>query len=403
MTPVAAHAREIAFAFVRGAGCFGVLLFVGSVLRATGLWQPDVPSDWLLVAATCALSLALWQHWPVAHLLLVTALVINPWSLFAYGQVRVVPLVIAAYLTARAGLTLWMSLPVVTIGVLLSQYPGWHSYVRRPPELLWDYLMYAGFSQQFLTLALTVAAVLLGRAAHRRERAATELRARNEELIRLRHADRLRIESEARTAIAREVHDVVAHHMAALVVRAQAAALVAERDPAAARAAIDWIAEAGPQALAEMRGLVRVLRAGDADGRNPVRAAEAIRTMADRVRASGVEVDTRLAIPDGLAPVAEFALVRVCQEALTNALVHSGARLVTVRVSCEDGTVRLVVDDDGECGRTVGSAAAMSSNGGSGLPGMRERATAAGGTVTAGPTATGWRVDLTVPAPASIR
>lgn len=399
MTPAAAPTRELAFAFVRGAGCFGILLLVGSVLRVAGLWQPDVPSDWLLVAATCALSLALWHHWPVVHLLVIAALVINPWSFFTYGQVRVVPLVIAAYLTARAGLTLWISLPVVTVGVVLSQYPGWRAYVRRPPELLWDYLLYAGFSQQFLTLALTIAAVLLGREAHRRERAATELQARNEELIRLRHADRLRIEGEARTAIARDVHDVVAHHVAALVVRAQAASLVAERDPEAARAAIDWIAETGPQALAEMRGLVRVLRAGDADGRSLVGATESITAMAERVRASGIEVSTSLAIPEGLPPVAEFTLVRVCQEALTNTLVHSGARLVTVSVSTENDTVRLVVDDDGALGQTPGLSAGRTSEGGSGLPGMRERAIAAGGAVTAGPTPTGWRVDLTVPAP----
>jgi signal transduction histidine kinase len=106
----------------------------------------------------------------------------------------------------------------------------------------------------------------------------------------------------------------------------------------------------------------------------------------------GTEVVVRAAgLPD-LDPVRETAVYRVAQEAIGNALRHSGARRVTVSLRQRQRSVVLEVSDDG-CGFDAGAPQA-----GLGLSSMRERASSAGGrlTVVSAP-ATGTRVRLSVP------
>lgn len=410
--------RALAWAAARGVGFLVAVGLLYVPLRVTGLWYPLQVENYGYTALIIAASLAFWYRWPIVHLIVIALLVANPLWLFNQGEVRAIPLVLAAYLTSRAGLRLAIALPVVVLAAILGQYPAWLEYIflwAGLPDLaldarhfdlgnlLWAYVILTGFSQQALVVGLAVAAVLLGRAFARQARATEALRAQNEELVRLRESDSKRIVTEAREEIARDVHDVVAHHLAALVVRAQAAARVAERDPDAPRAAVGWIAEAGRQALTEMRGLVRVLR-NDGDGapRMTASVTGAIEAAAERVRAAGIEVRTELSVPDGLSTLAEFALVRVCQEALTNVLVHSRATRVYVRLAAARGAVSLLIEDDG-AGRALrtSSTLARAGGGGSGIPGMHERAAAAGGVLSAGPSPRGWRVELVVPVAAA--
>jgi signal transduction histidine kinase len=81
------------------------------------------------------------------------------------------------------------------------------------------------------------------------------------------------------------------------------------------------------------------------------------------------------------------------QEALTNTLRHSHAKLAHVSVRCADGTVRLEISDDGPAraaGRVDGSRR--------GIVGMAERARLLGGTLDAGPTPDGgFRVRADLP------
>jgi signal transduction histidine kinase len=89
------------------------------------------------------------------------------------------------------------------------------------------------------------------------------------------------------------------------------------------------------------------------------------------------------------------AAYRVVQEALTNVVRHADATTVSIRVSREEGDLVVVVDDDG--GGGPGSPAA---GGGNGIRGMRDRAAALGGRVTAGPRpGRGFRVHARLPLP----
>jgi signal transduction histidine kinase len=216
--------------------------------------------------------------------------------------------------------------------------------------------------------------------------------------VRLREADQARIASEERTAVAREVHDVVAHHMAAIVVRSQALVRVGVVDQAEFAEYASWVAGTGQQALSEMRKVVRVLRAGGDGGTTdaPLSLRAAIEDAVDRVRATGVEVDLHLRVGARLGVMQDFAVLRVCQEALTNTLVHSDGSSVRITLAVSEDRIRLeVLDDGGTDGSPRVPALAA---GGAGIRGMRERAASIGGVLDAGPVdGGGWRVVLEAP------
>jgi signal transduction histidine kinase len=74
----------------------------------------------------------------------------------------------------------------------------------------------------------------------------------------------------------------------------------------------------------------------------------------------------------------ELAAFRIVQEAITNVVRHSGARHADVRLDYGADVLRVQVADDGTGGTRIGSLVE-----GSGIRGMRERAAALGGTLTA--------------------
>jgi signal transduction histidine kinase len=125
--------------------------------------------------------------------------------------------------------------------------------------------------------------------------------------------------------------------------------------------------------IVNLRALIAELRPAALDelGLGP-----AIETLAERSGASaGLEVSTRVALGESgrLAPETENTIYRVVQEALTNVAKHAGADRVRVEVARANGTVEVVVEDDG---RGFDPAAACD---GFGLVGMRERVELTGG------------------------
>jgi signal transduction histidine kinase len=91
--------------------------------------------------------------------------------------------------------------------------------------------------------------------------------------------------------------------------------------------------------------------------------------------------------------------VRVVQEALTNVRKHAPGATVSVALHAgdvADGDVVLVVDDH-PSGRPHAPSPLAATGGGYGVQGMRERAQALGGTLTAGARGDDWRVELRVP------
>lgn len=206
---------------------------------------------------------------------------------------------------------------------------------------------------------------------------------------------RLAVAAE-RTRIAREMHDVVAHSLSVMVTLADAASLTLRTRPDDADAALRQVSSTGRDALAETRRLLGVLRTDvdePAGPRQPQPGIGRLDELLAPVRATGLPAQLTVTGTPFPVPVsAETAVYRIVQEALTNTLKHA-ADPTYVGVTLRYDEPRLVVDvrDDGRPRPATDSP-------GHGLTGMRERAAAFGGGVTAGPVAGGgWRVTADLP------
>ena len=213
---------------------------------------------------------------------------------------------------------------------------------------------------------------------------------------------------EERARIAREMHDIVAHSLAVIVRQAEGGAFVAAQDPRAAGRVLQTIAGISRSALADMRGLLGVLRdpaSGSGGERGGSSAAAPVAVpqpgLADLprlvagVRDSGVEAElTESGAPFAIGAAAELAVYRLAQEGLTNAVKHAGPRAhvaVALRWQPQELTVE-VVDDGG------GSMPAPAVPGaGAGLQGLRDRIAAVGGTFSAAPRELGFHLRARFP------
>jgi signal transduction histidine kinase len=218
-------------------------------------------------------------------------------------------------------------------------------------------------------------------------------------------ADRRRA-SEERLGIARELHDVVAHSLSLINVQAAVALELMDGRPEQARTALTAIKQASRDALVDVQSVLDTLRRPGEEA--PLAPAPSLRDLADlvsRAEATGLAVDVRVtADPTALPSGVGAAGYRIVQEALTNVVRHADAARVSVRIAEDGGALVIEVEDDGPGqpgDRTGGGHDGTSSSGsgsGSGIRGMRERAAALGGALTAGRQAGGgWRVRASVP------
>lgn len=229
----------------------------------------------------------------------------------------------------------------------------------------------------------------LGLAMRRRRQDVAALTLETEALAR--EADAA-VEVERRR-IARELHDVVSHAVTLISVQAEAGQSVIDRDPDAARRALEAIGRVSREALAELGRLLAVLREDDAG--DDVGLAN-LTSLAEGVRAAGLRVDLDTNAIGPLDPEVDRCAYRVVQEGLTNALRHTSSATVRVLVTRDQDDLLVTVTSQGK--------AHTSSYGGSGrgLAGLRERVCALGGTFEAtSPAADRFTLRAVIPADAS--
>lgn len=213
----------------------------------------------------------------------------------------------------------------------------------------------------------------LGLAFGRRGRALTGMAEQN---AALQEEARLAVSRE-RQRLSHELHDVVSHAVTLIAVSAEAGATQVRTDPDAAERAFTAIADTSRDALAEMQVLLALLREDAADA--PAPGLDHLDVLVAGVRASGTRVDLERSGERGpIDPTVDRVGYRVVQEALTNALRHSRAPELDVRVSEEPSRVSLRVTSRGTPHRSTYGGT------GSGLAGLRERVEALGGQLTAG-------------------
>src|SRR5699024_5306253 len=156
--------------------------------------------------------------------------------------------------------------------------------------------------------------------------------------------------AEERSRIARELHDVVAHSVSVIVVQADGASYALRQSPELAENAVRTISETGRAALTELRSLLDVLRNSDGDDepRAPQPNAADLTELVERVRTSGLRVQSQLEDVDELPAGVSLGVYRIVQEALTNTLKHAGeGARATVMVRRDDEGVQVEVSDDG--------------------------------------------------------
>ncbi len=182
---------------------------------------------------------------------------------------------------------------------------------------------------------------------------------------------------EERNRLARDLHDSVTQRLFSLSLTAEAAAEILDEDPERARKEIAHLAELARGALGEMRDLVFELRPADLDADG---LTATLRKHIEIVRrAHGAAISFDVAGDRRIDPKLELAVFRITQEALNNALRHSGASEIILKLAIGDRTITSEISDDG-VGFDPSALPVRSKH--LGLASMEERAQDLGGTLS---------------------
>ncbi len=372
------------------------------------------PLDWLgyTLLLIGPVALLLRRREPLAVLLVTLAAAGIHLALdYGYGPVFLSPVI--AFLTAAVLGSRWWTYPLVPFSYALMIWPM-PALLDRPTDA-WQQWGLLGW----LAVLVAVAEGIRSRRALTEARAERDLALRDEEQTR-----RERQVGDLRLAITRESHDLLAQALSRINVQSSVAAELFDRRPQQGATALATISTASKDALGESHALLESLRTGaivaavaeepviatatvnekppadrDGDARNglPLGAGSTIEDLEgllQRTRAAGVEVDTRvIGTPVKLPEVLDEAAARIVRDSLANVVDHApGARAtVTLRYSAE--SVDLTIDNTRPTEKSKGG-----SGGRNGIIGMRDRAHALGGQLTAGPRPSGgFRVAARLP------
>ncbi|WP_165956894.1 histidine kinase [Kribbella antibiotica] len=234
--------------------------------------------------------------------------------------------------------------------------------------------------------------VILGAGQNRRRR----LGAREDTARQLREADDRRQDAAAaeRRRLARELHDVSAHHLTSIVVTGTAAERLAGSRPELAAEALTYAANTGRETLRSLHQLVAMLETGERDQSEPLGAR--ITGLAEAFTRLGQQVVADVT-PELSGPVGE-AVFGIVRESLTNTLRHAPGAAVRVLVTRAGEQVDVLVEN----GQPTGTAT-TGQGGQRGVAGMKDRAEALGGTLTARPGPDGgWQVRASLPSPTAL-
>ncbi|EGF50254.1 histidine kinase [Actinomyces sp. oral taxon 170 str. F0386] len=319
----------------------------------------------------------------------------------------------AVYVAASAlGLNNFFLVPVlVALGSAVSRLPLWQHLVVigeaclmatasavlvAPPGILMEEWL-----SQVVAVLLTAIAAMLARSV-------ANWRAAQAERERFRTLRAERDRAVSRAGIAAELHDSVGHGLTTIIALSEG--LAGSADPEVDEA-LGGINEVARECLEQTRRAVRALADGKGESAESPdrygaghRSWDEIRSVVGRVRSLGVTViftETGQRSDDAGQADLCFALTR---EALTNAVRHAPV-LSQVQVSWDHGesAVTVMVRNDGASGDSDGEddgcrGGRGGSAEGTGLPRLRDRVEAAGGSLDWGPVSDGvWLVTATVP------
>ncbi|WP_068022782.1 sensor histidine kinase [Nocardia mexicana] len=326
-----------------------------ALLCGVALLVPRCP--WPITLGATTVTTALWG-WPMLSLLLV--------ALFDTAA--------AGYLAVAGAAT------VVAMGGNL---------LTHPPTSLWA-------PQQYGALPFVLLAMVCGLWVGNRRRLLAALAAQVEQLRVERELREQAARTAERSAIAAEMHDVLAHRLSLIALHA--GVLTTTRDlPGPVAERLGLLRTSATAALGDLRDVLGALRDPESGSSATVPAPPlpGIEDLLDQARAVGQRIELTAEGDAEQAPAGHrLAVFRLVQEALTNARKHAPGASARVRI--DYGRAATVV----EVVNATGSRAAPANGCGFGLVGLRERVTALGGELTAGPGDTGtWLLTARIPHP----
>jgi signal transduction histidine kinase len=356
--------------------CFFVAVVGGFLVFAEAA---DRMSDELqfydLVGGALA-CLALWwrRRWPVGVALFVLAL--NTYS--TSGSIAGAIALFTVAIHRRAGVAIGLGLlSIAILPILLAIQP------EDPDTPLW-------FGVALGVLA-TAGVIAWGMFVRARRQLVLSLRDRAE---RAEAEQQLRVEQarqQERARIAREMHDVLAHRISLLSLHAGALEFHPDASPEEVARAAGVIRSSAHDALQDLRAVIGILRAEDGNGdpEPPQPTLADLPALIEESREAGMQVRFECELEDaGEVPAATGrSAYRIVQEGLTNARKHAQGAAVEVAV---EGAAATGLTIEIRNRLPVGVAAATEIPGaGTGIVGLAERASLAGGKLEHGRTAAG--------------
>ncbi|WP_345461084.1 sensor histidine kinase [Actinoallomurus oryzae] len=265
------------------------------------------------------------------------------------------------------------SATVVAGGAAVYAVPSWPALGERFVLVLAGAAMLPWFAGRFWRQYRALVRAGWERAAHLE---------REQRLV----AEQARLRERAR--IAQDMHDLLGHELSLVALSAGALKLAPGLPDEHRRAAGDIRARAAA-AVDRLGEVIGVLRE-DADT-----GPAAVEGLVESASAAGLTVTLRTeGEPGAVPPVAERAVHRIVQEALTNAAKHAPGAAVTVRIAYRATGTEVGVENGAAADR---AAAAPGVGGGYGLVGLEERVRLAGGWITYGPQGDGFAVTAGIP------
>ena len=359
---------------------------------------PVGPRPWFAATAIPlaaeGLALVLWRSRPLVCQALVWSAEVATSLLLPAGYVA------SGYGQLVVSFSMGMRFPLRRTAAALTALSLAYSAVdnwRDPPEQ-WQLAM----TRVLVTLAACLLP-MLGGAALASSRRYEHSR---QEFLRREHGRQLEVALiQERRRLAGELHDVAAHHLAGIVVQAAALERLIDRDPQTARDAAQQLRRQAKETLSGLRSVVGLLRS-DKEAEESSPGLHDLPELINSTWALGVDIelldggilsggDDEADVGDALilSPLADSAVFRVAQQAISNALQHAPGAPITVEVKRLETALELTVLN--------GPAHRPSTDpggGGTGLTVMRERADAVGGALQAGPVeGGGWQVRLVLP------
>jgi signal transduction histidine kinase len=369
---------------------FGAVVFVavGWPILAAVHHNPVVVAMVLSIAQAAALPVAV--RWPRIGIALGTFAALAtalssaiggawPWPVTTLLAYLFLILLIALRNPWRLGAAAWLAGMAISV-LSVSLASGMPSVSREDIASVWgNTAVYAGVGSGVLAVGTALQVLWQSRSQLRAERRLTaEEQSQRQEL-------------QQRNRIAQELHDVVAHSMSVISVQATTAPYRLPGLDAPVTQEFESIAASSRRALNEMRGLLAILRGDDDAATAPQPGLGDIPGLVEATRASGATVelemspgveDERLA---AVPPATGLTAYRIVQEAVSNALRHAPGAPVSVWIEVDGREVAVSVLN----GPAQDPGRASTPGSGLGLPGMRDRALAVGGTVQSGPTSAG--------------